>query len=70
MINALGFADPLGRKVATGGRAKVTAVDSDYAGIAHKWLICSAFVYSDGAFDIHYVDADGKEVPLDAVKKK
>ena len=31
---------------------------------------CSAFVYSDGAFDIHYVDAEGKEVPLDAVKKK
>ena len=24
---------------------------------------CSAFVFSDGAFDIHYVDANGKEIP-------
>ena len=23
---------------------------------------CSAFVNSDGAFDIHYVDANGKEI--------
>ena len=33
---------------------------------------CSAFVSSDGAFDIHYVDAGGKEIPPDkalAVKK-
>src|SRR5205823_8443333 len=26
---------------------------------------CSAFVHSDGAFDIHYVDASGKEIPPD-----
>ena len=26
---------------------------------------CSAFVNSDGAFDIHYLDANGKEIPPD-----
>ena len=26
---------------------------------------CTAFVTSDGAFDIHYVDAGGKEIPPD-----
>ena len=31
---------------------------------------CSAFVYSDVAFDIHYVDASGKELPPDAALKK
>lgn len=33
---------------------------------------CSAFVNSDAPFDIHYVDANGKEIPPDAalVKKK
>ena len=31
---------------------------------------CTGFVYSDGAFDIHYVDASGKEIPLDAAMKK
>jgi quercetin dioxygenase-like cupin family protein len=31
---------------------------------------CSAFIYSDGAFDIHYVDAKGKEIPPDAALGK
>ncbi|MBI2687579.1 MAG: hypothetical protein HYX27_14810 [Acidobacteria bacterium] len=34
---------------------------------------CTAFVHSDGPFDIHYVDADGKEITPDAAlgtKKK
>ena len=31
---------------------------------------CSAFVSSDAAFDIHYVDANGKEVPPDAALAK
>jgi quercetin dioxygenase-like cupin family protein len=32
---------------------------------------CSAFIHSDGAFDIHYVNADGGEVsPDEALKKK
>ena len=31
---------------------------------------CSAFVYSDGAFDIHYLDANGKEIPPDAALAK
>jgi quercetin dioxygenase-like cupin family protein len=32
---------------------------------------CSFFIVTDGAFDIHYVDASGKEIPLDeAVKPK
>lgn len=31
---------------------------------------CSAFVNSDGAFDIHYVDANGKEIPTDAAPAK
>lgn len=33
---------------------------------------CTAFVHSDGAFDIHYVDANGKEIPPDVAlgKKK
>jgi quercetin dioxygenase-like cupin family protein len=31
---------------------------------------CSLFASADGKFDIHYVDADGKEIPLeDALKK-
>jgi quercetin dioxygenase-like cupin family protein len=34
---------------------------------------CSLYVYSDSAFDIHYVDEQGKEIPLEeavkAVKK-
>jgi len=30
---------------------------------------CSLFVYSDGAFDIHYLDGEGKEIsPDDALK--
>ncbi|MBK5294273.1 MAG: cupin domain-containing protein [Acidobacteriia bacterium] len=31
---------------------------------------CSAFVSSDGAFDIHYVDANGKEIPPEAALAK
>src|SRR6266581_8878368 len=31
---------------------------------------CTAFVSSDTAFDIHYVDADGKEIPPDAALAK
>ena len=32
---------------------------------------CTAFINSDGAFDIHYVDADGKEIsPEVALAKK
>ena len=35
---------------------------------------CALFVYSDAAFDIHYVDAQGKDIPptdaLKAVKEK
>jgi quercetin dioxygenase-like cupin family protein len=31
---------------------------------------CSAFVNSDGAFDIHYVDANGKEISPDAALAK
>jgi quercetin dioxygenase-like cupin family protein len=31
---------------------------------------CSAFVSSDEAFDIHYVDANGKEIPPDMAFKK
>src|SRR3954469_17732293 len=31
---------------------------------------CSAFVHSDGAFDIHYLDANGKEISPDAALMK
>ena len=31
---------------------------------------CSAFVYSDGAFDIKYVDASGKEIPPETALAK
>ena len=31
---------------------------------------CTAFVSSDGAFDIHYLDANGKEIPPEAALKK
>ncbi len=31
---------------------------------------CTAFVYSDGAFDIHYVDANGKEITPDVALAK
>jgi len=31
---------------------------------------CTAFVTSDTAFDIHYVDADGKEIPPDVALAK
>ncbi|GFO55805.1 hypothetical protein GMSM_28120 [Geomonas sp. Red276] len=30
---------------------------------------CEMYVYSDAAFDIHYVDADGKEIPPDQALK-
>lgn len=32
---------------------------------------CTSFIVGDGAFDIHYVDKDGKEIPADeALKSK
>jgi len=31
---------------------------------------CTAFVSSDSAFDIHYVDTDGKEIPPDTALAK
>jgi hypothetical protein len=32
---------------------------------------CSLFIVSDAAFDVHYVDTDGKEISLDeALKSK
>ena len=31
---------------------------------------CTAFVSSDAAFDIHYVDTDGKEIPPDTALAK
>jgi quercetin dioxygenase-like cupin family protein len=31
---------------------------------------CTGFVHSDAAFDIHYVDASGKEIPPDTALKK
>jgi hypothetical protein len=31
---------------------------------------CTGFVTSDGAFDIHYVDASGKEIPAEAALPK
>jgi quercetin dioxygenase-like cupin family protein len=31
---------------------------------------CAAFVSSDAAFDIHYVDAKGSEIPLEAASSK
>ncbi len=31
---------------------------------------CTAFVASDAAFDIHYVDAKGKEVPAETATRK
>jgi quercetin dioxygenase-like cupin family protein len=31
---------------------------------------CTAFVSSDAAFDIHYVDAEGKEIPPDTALAK
>jgi quercetin dioxygenase-like cupin family protein len=31
---------------------------------------CSGFIHSDGAFDLHYVDANGAEIPPDKALKK
>lgn len=31
---------------------------------------CTAFIHSDAAFDIHYVDATGKEIPPEAALPK
>jgi len=31
---------------------------------------CAAFVSSDAAFDIHYVDANGSEIPLETASSK
>ena len=33
-------------------------------------LACTAFVHSDAAFDIQYVDGDGKEIPPEAALAK
>ena len=30
---------------------------------------CSMFIHSDAAFDMHYVDKDGKEIPVDDALK-
>jgi quercetin dioxygenase-like cupin family protein len=35
----------------------------------HCTTACSLFVYSDAAYDIHYVDAQGKEISLDDALK-
>ena len=32
-------------------------------------LACTFFLTSDGAFDIHYVDSEGKEIPPDQALK-
>jgi hypothetical protein len=31
---------------------------------------CTLYVYSDAAFDIHYVDDQGKEIPSEEALKK
>ncbi len=53
------------------GGAPMTLREGGYAMLpgkhAHQFVCtraCEFYVHSDGAFDIHYVDAQGKEVPM------
>jgi len=67
-------------KIDTKGKEKSTALALGPGGYAmlpgkhvHQFSCssaCTAFVSSDAAFDIHYVDASGKEIPPDAALAK
>ena len=64
-------------KVAMKGGAAATLGPGGYAMMPSKHVhqftcatACSAFVNSDGAFDIHYVDGGGKEISSDAALPK
>src|SRR5436190_7533057 len=65
-------------KVEMKGGSSATLGPGGYAMMSSKHVhqftctsACSAFVNSDGAFDIHYVDSNGKEVtPAAALGKK
>lgn len=59
-----------------GGKA-VTLEKGGYAGMPGKHVhqftcqsACTGFVYSDAPFDIHYVDASGKEIPVETALAK
>jgi len=60
------------------GSAPVMLHPGDYLSLPGKGihqftcvLTCTFFLSSDGAFDIHYVDASGAEIPADhALKPK
>ncbi len=65
-------------KVAMKDGSPVTLHSGSYLSLpaknAHQFTCvaaCTLFIAPDGAFDIHYVDADGKEIsPDDALKSK
>ena len=64
-------------KVEMKGGSSVTVGQGGYAMMPGKHVhqftctsACAAFVSSDGAFDIHYVDTNGKEIPPDAALTK
>ncbi len=64
-------------KVEMKGGSSATLGPGGYAMMPSKHIhqftcasACTAFVSSDSAFDIHYMDADGKEIPPDVALAK
>jgi quercetin dioxygenase-like cupin family protein len=72
------FVSGHGKGEMKGGSAPIMLHPGDYLSMPGKGvhqftcvLTCSFFLSSDGAFDIHYLDASGKEIPPDqALKSK
>ena len=70
------FVSGSGKGEMKGGGAPLKLHAGDYVSLpakgAHQFtcvVSCSFFLSADGAFDIHYVDADGKEIPADQALK-
>jgi quercetin dioxygenase-like cupin family protein len=70
------FVSGSGKGEMKGAGAPLTLHAGDYVSLPSKGthqftcvLSCTFFLSADGAFDIHYVDANGKEIPPDQALK-
>ena len=70
------FVSGSGKGEMKGGGAPLKLHAGDYVSLPGKGvhqftcvMACTFFLGADGAFDIHYVDADGKEIPPDQALK-
>jgi len=76
ITESLMFVSGNGKGEMKGGGAPLKLHAGDYVGLPAKGVhqftciaACTFFLGADGAFDIHYVDADGKEIPPDQALK-